>query len=162
MHFIGLVGVLLALSCTGIVMVTALDTGEVTTLSNMQQEWGSKLGWTGSPSCNWYGVDCDSNGHVYQLYVYIIFRGTFKISHQRNQQELTMNMLYYSLLSTSGLINSNLIFMITNYANIIAIRFYHLLLAFCRYLYDNELTGTIPDSIGNLQALSWLYVQNPK
>ena len=52
-----------------IIQVTALDTGEVTALKDMQAEWGTQLGWTGAPSCQWKGVTCDSSGHVTRLYV---------------------------------------------------------------------------------------------
>ena len=55
-------------------MVVAMDAGEVATLNDMQKEWGSQLGWTGYPSCEWNGVICDSDQHVVQLYVYISFR----------------------------------------------------------------------------------------
>ena len=64
MHFIYFIGVLF---CAGLVVVVALNPGEVTTLKDMQREWGSQLGWTGSPSCNWKGVICDSDGHIAQL-----------------------------------------------------------------------------------------------
>jgi len=49
--------------------VNALDDGEVTALKDMQAEWGTQLGWTGSPSCNWTGVSCNTEGNVIELYV---------------------------------------------------------------------------------------------
>ena len=68
-------------------MVTALDAGEVMALTDMQQEWGSQLGWTGSPTCNWNGLRCDSNGHVDQLYVYIIIREFLPLTFQISQTQ---------------------------------------------------------------------------
>ena len=56
--------------------VNALDAGEVTALKDMQAEWGTQLGWTGSPSCTWYGVTCDSEGNVIDLYVLFQFHET--------------------------------------------------------------------------------------
>jgi Leucine Rich Repeat len=35
---------------------------------------------------------------------------------------------------------------------------HHLLTMICRYLHNNQLSGSIPDSIGNLQSLQYLYV----
>src|SRR3989338_82933 len=49
--------------------VNALGPGEVSTLKDMQAEWGTQLGWTGSPSCNWTGVSCNTEGNVIELYV---------------------------------------------------------------------------------------------
>lgn len=49
--------------------VDALSDGEIVALKDMQAEWGSQLGWTGSPSCSWSGVICDSLGNVIKLYV---------------------------------------------------------------------------------------------
>ena len=54
--------------------VSALDAGEVIALKDMQAEWGTQLGWTGSPSCNlWNGVYCNLEGHVFELYVLFQF-----------------------------------------------------------------------------------------
>ena len=54
--------------------VNALDDGEVSALKDMQAEWGTQLGWTGSPSCSsWNGVYCDSEGNVIELYVLFQF-----------------------------------------------------------------------------------------
>ena len=53
--------------------VSALDAGEVSALKDMQAEWGTQLGWTGSPSCSWKGVICDSEGNVFELYVLFQF-----------------------------------------------------------------------------------------
>ena len=131
MHFILLVGVLLALSCTGIVMVVALDAGEVMALTDMQQEWGSRLRWTGSPSCNWNYLYCDSNGHVYLLYVHIIFR-EFLLSHILRYSWNTNH--YFPLIYFSTQ-TPNLIFMITNYSNIIIILlFFIFIILLCFFL----------------------------
>ena len=83
-------------------------------LTDMQQEWGSRLRWTGSPSCNWNYLYCDSNGHVYLLYVHIIFR-EFLLSHILRYSWNTNH--YFPLIYFSTQ-TPNLIFMITNYASI--------------------------------------------
>src|SRR3989338_3304466 len=56
--------------------VNALDAGEVIALKDMQAEWGTQLGWTGSPSCTWNEVSCDSEGNVIGLYVLFQFHET--------------------------------------------------------------------------------------
>lgn len=53
--------------------VYALSSGEIVALKDMQAEWGNQLGWTGSPSCNWSWITCDSNGNVVKLYFIFIF-----------------------------------------------------------------------------------------
>src|SRR3989338_11561733 len=53
--------------------VSALDDGEVSALKDMQAEWGTQLGWTGSPSCSWNGVTCNQKGNVFELYVLFLF-----------------------------------------------------------------------------------------
>lgn len=52
--------------------VFALDSGEIVALKDMQAEWGAQLGWTGPPSCSWYGIICDSNGNVVQMCVFFL------------------------------------------------------------------------------------------
>ena len=49
--------------------VNALSDGEIIALKDMQLEWGTQLGWTGSPSCDWRGIACNGYGNVIQLYV---------------------------------------------------------------------------------------------
>ena len=60
--------------------VNALDGGEVTALKDMQAEWGTQLGWTGSPSCSWIGVHCNSEGNVVDLYVLFQVREATKLT----------------------------------------------------------------------------------
>jgi hypothetical protein len=61
---LALLGVMVALSLrTG----HALSTGEIAALQDMQQQWGSQLGWTGQPSCSWQHVRCDASQHVVSL-----------------------------------------------------------------------------------------------
>ena len=58
--------------------ILALDPGEIVGLKDMQAEWGTQLGWTGSPSCQWKGVTCNLFGNVIALYVFSGFRKTQK------------------------------------------------------------------------------------
>ena len=72
--------------------VNALGPGEVSTLKDMQAEWGTQLGWTGSPSCNWTGVSCDSEGNVIELYV------LFQLHEATNPHQISLfqpNLLCY-------------------------------------------------------------------
>ena len=41
--------------------VNALDLGEIIALKDTQAEWGTQLGWTGSPSCTLSGVSEDES-----------------------------------------------------------------------------------------------------
>src|SRR3989338_10810406 len=53
--------------CSQSLPIVALDRGEKAALTDMQAEWGTQLGWTGSPKCSWLGVECIF-GHVHGLY----------------------------------------------------------------------------------------------
>ena len=50
------------------------------TVKDMQAEWGTQLGWTGSPSCSWIGVHCNSEGNVVDLYVLFQVREATKLT----------------------------------------------------------------------------------
>jgi hypothetical protein len=50
-----------------LLVVEALDSGEVGALREMQAEWGVTLHWKGAPSCAWTGLTCDAAQHVTQL-----------------------------------------------------------------------------------------------
>ena len=66
--------------------VNTLDAGEVAALKDMQAEWGTQLGWRGSPSCFWNGVYCDSEGNVIELYVlFHMKQQTHIITHSSTQ-----------------------------------------------------------------------------
>src|SRR3989338_6028563 len=44
----------------------ALDPNEIQALLDMQAEWNMTT-WTGSPSCSWSGITCDTNGHIVNI-----------------------------------------------------------------------------------------------
>jgi Leucine Rich Repeat len=99
-------------------LVQALDSGEVGALRDMQAEWGAQLGWTGAPSCEWYGVDCNHAGHV----TYLL-----------NDQQLSG-----PILSSVGNLWSLLYL----------------------YLNNNQLSGSIPRSMEYLRLLQQLILSN--
>ena len=102
--------------------VNALDDGEVSALKDMQAEWGTQLGWTGSPSCSWNGVTCNQKGNVFELYVLFLFH---EATNPNSPQLSTQTSLFIVILF--------------------------------RDLSSNQLSGTIPSSIGNLAQLLFLY-----
>ena len=53
----------------------------------MQAEWGTQFGWTGSPSCSWYGIFCDSERNVIQLNVHFQF-------HEATNPTLTLSIQF--------------------------------------------------------------------
>lgn len=64
------ISLLVLLVCDHCGSILALDAGEIVALKDMQAEWGSQLGWTGNPSCNWQGIQCDNAGNVFDMILY--------------------------------------------------------------------------------------------
>ena len=60
--------ILLLLLCYHSCSVLALDPGEIVALKDMQAEWGTRLDWTGEPSCSWRHISCNSDDHVTEMY----------------------------------------------------------------------------------------------
>src|SRR3989338_7202832 len=79
--------------------VKALDDREVIALKEMQAEW-NPIEWTGSPSCSWYGITCDPEGNVIQLYVHL---SSMK-HHKSNSLSLSIQI---SLLSCVAIMFKN-------------------------------------------------------
>ena len=113
--------------CSQSLPIVALDRGEKAALTDMQAEWGTQLGWTGSPKCSWLGVECIF-GHVHGLYELSF---TFFFQLEDPWRSLIVNLKSFRLLS--DLEGSFL---------------------------TSQLTGTIPESIGQLTHLRVLFVSS--
>ena len=83
---------------------TALSTGEVIALKDMQAEWGVQLGWTGSPSCFWQGIFCNDAGNVIQMCVVLflfLFYSNFVLTYDLHSNSFSDYLTSRSLSSNS-------------------------------------------------------------
>lgn len=53
--------------------VFSLTAAENVTLTDMYNQWGSKLKWKGSPCISWTGIVCNGAGNVIQMFVKLKF-----------------------------------------------------------------------------------------
>mmetsp|Transcript_15785 Transcript_15785/g.47378 ORF Transcript_15785/g.47378 Transcript_15785/m.47378 type:complete len:190 (-) Transcript_15785:85-654(-) len=121
----------------------ALDAGEIVALKDMQAEWGTQLGWQGTPSCDWTHVRCDSDGHVETLWLSFNQLGGSIPDSIGNLQSLEQLQLFNNQLN--GSIPDSI-------GNLSELKFL--------LLDTNQLSGSIPNSICNLQSLHQLFLQN--
>ena len=156
--------------------------GEVTALNDMQSEWGTELGWVGSPNCNWRGIICDSTEHVISLYViflvvFFFLRWTWiniGFSYSITPSSLWMWLgseilpsinwlarslhrltILYSFRTCSFLFYLSMLPIHQNLLLLSKLFFFVVILN--RFLNWNQLSGTIPSTIGNLAQLRRLY-----
>ena len=161
--------------------VSALDAGEVSALKDMQAEWGTQLGWTGSPSCSWNGVTCDPEGNVIGLYVlFQLHEATNPHQNSLSQPKLLYFCVFLFRFLSSNHLSGTIPSSIGNFVQLYSL-YVHACFQFCqqshlktysfnpnfyficvlfRWLYDNQLSGTIPSSIGNLAKLQNLHVHS--
>ena len=93
--------------------------------------------------------------------MFILVSGVFAVPHLLTSPNHWHSLLFFWCISPDSITRIWSPRIRTMWTSLFIILLFFLL-SFCRNLYYAQLTGTIPDSIGNLKALQELYVQNPK
>ncbi len=103
--------------------------------------WTDNTGWLGEPGseCDWYGIECDDNGHVVAL--------RLAENHLVGSLPAAMGNLKFlhSLYLYTNQLSGPLPAELGGLANLSIL-----------HLHDNQFSGALPGQIGNLVNLSWM------